>query len=88
MPDRTKYEDLSLGQALRELAELHYQARTRHISADEREMLLRAADQLDRDHPSMRAFTISARLQRTVVFLASPATQLRTSTEPISSRWR
>ena len=56
MPNRTTYQGLSLAEALRQLAELHHQPRTRHISVDEKDLLLKAADQLDRDHPHLNAF--------------------------------
>ena len=56
MPNRTTYQGLSLAEALRQLAELHHQPRTRHISVDEKDLLLKAADQLDHYHPSISAF--------------------------------
>ena len=57
MARRQNYEGHSLGHAVRLLAEEHHEARTRHISADEYELLLRAADVLDRDHASLSAFS-------------------------------
>ncbi|MGI8758396.1 MAG: hypothetical protein ACR2K0_03735 [Acidimicrobiales bacterium] len=56
MARRQTYEGLSLAEAVRVLADGHYEARTRHISADEHQLLLQAADVLDREHASLRAF--------------------------------
>lgn len=56
MPNRVAYDGLTLADAVRELAERHYEQRTRHISADEHQLLLRAADLLDRDYPRLAAF--------------------------------
>ena len=44
MPTRSEYEHLTLGAAVRRLAEHHYAERTRHLSHDEYELLQRAAD--------------------------------------------
>ncbi len=57
MPGRDDYEGMSLGQAVRWLAERHHEHATRHISADEYQLLLRAADVLERDHSTVTAFT-------------------------------
>ncbi|MGH8543858.1 MAG: hypothetical protein ACREX3_09570 [Gammaproteobacteria bacterium] len=57
MPNRAVYADLTLAEALRQLAERHHEQRTRHISSDEYQLLLRAAEILDRDHGHLAAFT-------------------------------
>lgn len=56
VPNRASYVDLTLAEAVRQLAERHYEQRTRHISADEYQMLLRAAEVLDRGHAQLSAF--------------------------------
>lgn len=56
MPSRASYADLTLAEAIRQLAERHHEQRTRHISADEYQLLLRAAEVLDRDHTHLTAF--------------------------------
>lgn len=56
MPNRAIYADLSLAEAIRQLAERHHEPRTRHLSVDEYQLLLRAAEVLDRDHASLSAF--------------------------------
>jgi hypothetical protein len=49
MPDRDFYAGLSLREQLRRFAEHHYDEKTRHISADEHEMLLQMSDALPDD---------------------------------------
>ncbi len=39
MPSRAQYEQLTLADAVRWLAELHFDTRTRHLSMDEYELL-------------------------------------------------
>lgn len=47
MPNRQYYAELSLAEAVRAMAEHHYNPRTRHISRDEYELLLRAVSALE-----------------------------------------
>ncbi len=47
MPGELEYRGMSLAQALRHFAELHFDPRTRHISQAEYELLLRAATALE-----------------------------------------
>jgi hypothetical protein len=47
MPRREEYEGLSLADAVRHLAERHFEKRTRHISKHEYELLQDAATALD-----------------------------------------
>ena len=56
MPTRSEYEHLTLGAAVRRLAEHHYAERTRHLSHDEYELLQRAADMVERTLPVAMAF--------------------------------
>lgn len=56
MPTRAEYESLTLAEALRWLAELHYDVRTRHLSSDEYELLNRAADVIATQSPKLAAF--------------------------------
>jgi hypothetical protein len=56
MPRKTEYQDLSLGAAIRHLAEHHYEQRIRHLSHDEYRLLLRAAEAIERARPAMAAF--------------------------------
>lgn len=56
MPDRTKYQGKSLADALDAFAEHHYEERTRHISADEYELLKQAVAAL-RTHAGHRMAT-------------------------------
>ncbi|MEQ8717733.1 MAG: hypothetical protein RIE08_08990 [Acidimicrobiales bacterium] len=56
MPSRTDYAGLSLAEALLGLAERYSEGRTRHISRDEEDLVVRAADVLDREAPELRAF--------------------------------
>jgi hypothetical protein len=56
VPSRVEYTTLSLSKAVRHLAELHYEARTRHLSHDEYELLLRAADVLESIDPNRAAY--------------------------------
>jgi hypothetical protein len=56
MPSRAQYETLTLAEAVRWLAELHYDARTRHLSTDEYELLNRAADIIAAQAPELTAF--------------------------------
>jgi hypothetical protein len=56
MPKRTDYEGLTLTEAVLALAEHHGAPRTRHISEDEYELLVRAAEVIDDCAPSQRAF--------------------------------
>jgi hypothetical protein len=57
MPQRAEYEHLTLAEAVRRLAELHSAGRTRHISQDEHDLLLRAADVIARTNPTLAAFS-------------------------------
>lgn len=57
MPQRDLYCNLSLADAIRYLAEHHGEERTRHLSQDEYELLQRAADVIEREAPSLGAFT-------------------------------
>jgi hypothetical protein len=57
MPSRVQYEQLSLAEAVRWLAELHFDARTRHLSSDEYELLNRAADVIAERAPDVAAFS-------------------------------
>lgn len=57
MPNRAIYADLTLAEAIRQLAERHHEHRTRHISVDEYQRLLRAAEVLDRDNAYLPAFS-------------------------------
>lgn len=56
MPTRAEYEELTLADAIRWLAELPFDTRTRHLSADEYEVLNRAADVIPASADSLRAF--------------------------------
>ena len=56
MPSRSTYQELSLADALRAIALHHSEPRTRHISFDEREVLLRAADAIEADRPTAPAY--------------------------------
>jgi hypothetical protein len=56
MPRRNEYEKLTLADAVRRLADNHYEDRTRHLSSDEYELLQRAADALTGAVPTMCAF--------------------------------
>ena len=56
MPDRKTYAGLSLADALRYVAEHHHDQRTRHITEDEYELLLRAADVNEQGHAALQAF--------------------------------
>jgi hypothetical protein len=57
MPSKNDYQDLTLAQAVRQLAEHHYDHRTRHLSSDEYQLLLRAADAINREVPLATAFS-------------------------------
>lgn len=57
MPNRAIYANLTLAEAIRELADRHHEPRTRHISADEYQLLVRAAEVLDRDHAHIPAIS-------------------------------
>lgn len=57
MPRRDDYQGLSLADAVRYLAEHHGEERTRHLSQDEYELLQRAADVIEREAPTLRAFS-------------------------------
>lgn len=57
MPRRDDYQGLSLADAVRYLAEHHGEERTRHLSQDEYELLQRAADVIDREAPTLQAFS-------------------------------
>ena len=46
MPGQSAYAGLDLAEAVAALADHHYEHRTRHISAAEHEILLRAAEAL------------------------------------------
>lgn len=56
MPRRPDYEDLTLADAIRQLAEHHYEARTRHLSQDEYILLERAAAAIEHASPAVAAF--------------------------------
>lgn len=56
MPSRAEYETLSLAEAVRRLAEGHYEPRTRHLSTDEYQLLLRAADVIQQHASAVAAF--------------------------------
>jgi hypothetical protein len=56
MPTRSEYAALTLSDALRHLADHHYEERTRHLSHDEYQLLQRAADALQNLAPTMPAF--------------------------------
>lgn len=49
MPTLEHYQGLSLVEALKRLADHHSEARTRHITQDERKMLHDAADWMERN---------------------------------------
>lgn len=53
MPQEDFYSGLSLSEQLRRFAEHHYEEATRHISRYEYEMLLRAAELLQDQHPAV-----------------------------------
>jgi hypothetical protein len=57
VPSRAQYESQTLSEAVRWLAELHYDARTRHLSSDEYELLNRAADIIAAHAPELTAFS-------------------------------
>jgi len=48
MPGREYYEGLNLADQLRRMAEHHFDTRTRHLARFEYELLLKAADRLER----------------------------------------
>lgn len=48
MPGADHYADMTLAEAVEELANVHYDPRTRHISHVEYEILARAAEELRR----------------------------------------
>lgn len=56
MPSRFSYEKMSLADALRAIALHHSDPRTRHISMDEREVLLRAASIIEAEQPTAPAY--------------------------------
>ncbi len=56
VPRRSTYQEMSLADALRGIALHHSEPRTRHISVDEREVLLRAADAIEADRPTAPAY--------------------------------
>lgn len=56
MPRRAEYEGLTLAEAIRKVADHHFASRTRHLSQDEYELLVRAADVLERSSPGLSAF--------------------------------
>ncbi len=47
MPGKDFYAELTLADAVRKLAEHHYEYENRHISRDEYDLLLVAADRID-----------------------------------------
>ena len=47
MPKESHYEGMTVPQALREMAEHHYQPETRHISEYEYEMLIQVAEAVE-----------------------------------------
>ncbi len=57
MPNRDAYVGLTLADAVRQVAERHHEPRTRHISADEYQLLVEAAAVLERDHAQLLAFS-------------------------------
>ena len=56
MPNRTEYVEMSLVEAVRHLAEIHYAVRTRHLSHDEYLLLQQVADALEADGHRRLAF--------------------------------
>ncbi len=48
MPGTDHYASLTLAEAVKELADVHFDPRTRHISQAEHEILVRAAEELRR----------------------------------------
>ena len=57
MPQKDCYDHLTLAAALRAFAEHHGSKRTRHITADEKELLAEAADVLEEVAPYHFAFS-------------------------------
>lgn len=57
MPKRNDYETLTLADAVRTFAEHHAAVKNRHISRDEYELLIRAAEALERETPKLGAFS-------------------------------
>ncbi|MBT4188435.1 MAG: hypothetical protein HOE14_14670 [Gemmatimonadales bacterium] len=57
MPQKDRYDHLTLAAALRVLAEHHGSKRTRHITADEQDLLAEAADVLEEIAPYHLAFS-------------------------------
>ena len=60
MPRRDYYGGLTLGEAIRRLADHHGEPRTRHLSEDEVELLERAAAVIDEQAPTLQAFSSPA----------------------------
>jgi hypothetical protein len=56
MPRRAEYEGLTLAEAVRKIAEHHFASRTRHLSQDEHELLIRAADVIESTTQGLVAF--------------------------------
>ena len=61
MPQKDRYDHLTLAAALRDFAEHHGSKRTRHITADEQDLLAEAADVLEKIAPYHRAFSNQAK---------------------------
>lgn len=56
MPRRQDYQCLSLADAVRHMAEHHAAMKNRHISRDEYELLVRAAEVIDLTSPKLAAY--------------------------------
>jgi NAD-dependent DNA ligase len=56
MPQRADYENRTLAEAIRQLAEHHHTKQNRHISRDEYDLLIQAADVIERTAPALSAF--------------------------------
>jgi hypothetical protein len=61
MPQKDRYDHLTLAGALRVLADHHGSKRTRHITADEQDLLAEAADVLEEIVPYHLAFSSQAK---------------------------
>ena len=61
MPQKDRYDHLTLAAALRVLSDHHGSKRTRHITADEQDLLAEAADVLEEIAPYHLAFSSQAK---------------------------